>query len=806
MLCYFPDQLPVFKIDFMKVFFSMLLLGGSLAVNAQIPAKPGVPGLKLFRIQDVHLLPSPFKNAENVDLKYMMAMNTDRLLAPFLREAGLPARAQSYTNWENTGLDGHVGGHYLTALSYMYASNGNPEALKRLNYMLAELKRCQDANGDGYIGGVPGSKELWADVFKGNVGAIGKKWVPFYNIHKTFAGLRDAYVLTGSETAKNMFIKFGDWFVKLTNTLTPEQIQTLLRTEHGGPNEELADLYALTGDKKYLTAAYSFSHQAILDPLEKHEDKLDNLHANTQIPKVIGFKRIADVSGDNKYDEAARFFWNTVVNKRTVAIGGNSRRELFNPSTDFSSMITETQGPETCNTYNMLKLTEALFLTDVKSGYMDYYERALYNHILSSQHPTKGGFVYFTPMRPGHYRLYSQPETSMWCCVGSGMENHAKYAEMIYAHDANNLFVNLFIPSTVSWKEKGLVLAQNNTFPESERTSFTVTQVKNGQFTLQLRYPSWIKDNGLQVTINGKAFPVKKQDNGYIAIKRAWKKGDKVSVALPMQTKTERMPDNSNYEAVVHGPIVMAAEIGNKDIPLLFADDSRMGHAPAGKILPMQNMPMFVSAANTNDASFIKPVANQPLTYTIKGLVYPEKFQSLKLVPFYKVHENRYVIYFEKETPQTFELIKERLAAEEEAAAKLAAATVDVINSGEQQPEADHAIESDNSATGVTRGRYFRNAKGWFSYKMIDKNKEGKTLRLTYLGTERNRKFNVLVNNEIVGVVNLEGNNGNDFFTVDYSIPAEVISKAMNGTLTVKFAAAEGSSTANIYEVRLLKN
>ena len=783
----------------------MLLLGGSLAVNAQIPAKPNAPGLKLFRIQDVHLLPSPFKSAENVDLKYMLAMNPDRLLAPFLREAGLKPKAESYTNWENTGLDGHVGGHYLTALALMYASNGSKEANDRLVYMLNELKKCQDANGDGYVGGVPGSKELWAEVFKGNTGALGKKWVPFYNIHKTFAGLRDAYVLTGNETAKNMFIKFGDWFVKLTTTLSQEQMQRILGTEHGGPNEELADLYALTGEKKYLTAAYSFSHQAILLPLEKGEDKLDNLHANTQIPKVIGFKRIADVSGDTSYNAAAEFFWNTVVNKRSVAIGGNSRRELFNPANDFSQMINEVQGPETCNTYNMLKLTEALFLTDATSGYMDFYERALYNHILSSQHPTKGGFVYFTPLRPGHYRIYSQPETSMWCCVGSGMENHAKYAEMIYAHDANNVFVNLFIPSTLNWKEKGLVLAQNNNFPEAEKTSFTVNSVTNGNFTMQLRYPSWIKDNGLKVTINGKVFPVKKQANGYIAIKRVWKKGDKVAVDLPMQTKTERMPDNSNYEAVVHGPIVMAAEIGNKDIPLLFADDSRMGHVAAGKVLPLQTMPMFVSSATANDAGFIKPVTNEGMTYSMKGLVYPEKYESLKLIPFYKVHDSRYVLYFEKETPQSYEVIKQKLAAEEEIAAKLAAATVDVINSGEQQPESDHFIESDNSTTGVTRGRHFRNAKGFFSYKLVDKNKEGRTIRLTYLGNERNKQFNVLVNDQVIGTVKLDGTNGNDFFTVDYAIPSDVLSKAMNGGLTVKFAATEGSTTANIYEVRLMK-
>ncbi len=324
--------------------FAAILLITSLSAVAQVTTKPK---LQEFKLQDVKLLPGIFKSAETTDLHYIMEMKPDRLLAPYLREAGLKPKAESYGNWENTGLDGHIGGHYLTALALMYASNGNKEALTRLNYMIDELKKCQDANGNGYVGGVPGSKDLWAAVKKGEVNAISKKWVPFYNIHKTFAGLRDAYLYTGNQTAKAMFIKFGDWFADLSTTLSAQQIQDMLKTEHGGINETLADVYSLTGDKKYLTAAYAFSHEAIVKPLEAGEDKLTGLHANTQIPKIIGFKRIADLNGDNNYNKAAEFFWETVVKHRTVAIGGNSVGEHFNPVNNFSSMINSVEGPET---------------------------------------------------------------------------------------------------------------------------------------------------------------------------------------------------------------------------------------------------------------------------------------------------------------------------------------------------------------------------------------------------------------------------------------------------------------------------
>ena len=438
--------------------------------------------VELFKLQDVQLKDSPFRDAMLTDLHYMMQLDPDRLLAPFLKEAGLEPKAENYPNWENTGLDGHIAGHYLTALAQMYASTGDEEALDRLKYMLSELRRAQLANGNGYIGGVPGSHELWKEISEGKIKAgsfsLNDRWVPLYNIHKTYAGLRDAYLIAGIPEAKQMLIDFTDWMIEETKDLSDEQIQELLISEQGGLNEVFADVYRITGEHKYLDLAYRFSQKKLLKPLEKQEDILNGMHANTQIPKVIGYETISEVDKNEEYHKAATYFWNNVVNKRSVAIGGNSVREHFNPADDFSSMINSVQGPETCNTYNMLKLSEKLFEAEPDEKYSAYYERALYNHILSSQHPGKGGFVYFTPMRPGHYRVYSQPETSFWCCVGSGLENHGKYNEFIYAHTNDELYVNLFIPSELNWKEKDLSVIQENNFPQ-EASTHSFLRLKN---------------------------------------------------------------------------------------------------------------------------------------------------------------------------------------------------------------------------------------------------------------------------------------------------------------------------------------
>jgi DUF1680 family protein len=627
--------------------------------------------------------------------------------------------------------------------------------------------------------------------------------VPLYNIHKTFAGLHDAWLYTGSEKAKNMLIALSNWMLTVTANLNDTQMQTLLGSEHGGLNEVFANVYAITGEKKYLELATRFSHKKILDPLAHEEDKLNGLHANTQIPKVIGFERIAELNGDSAYHTAAHFFWETVVKHRTCVIGGNSVREHFHPANDFSSMITSEQGPETCNTYNMLKLTKLLYQAEGDESYIDYYERALYNHILSTQQPEKGGFVYFTPMRPGHYRVYSQPQTSMWCCVGSGMENHAKYAELIYAHSAENLFVNLFIPSKLSWKEKDVTLTQTTRFPDEETSELLIETKKPSKFALNVRYPVWVAAKAIQITVNGKSIAINAQPGSYISIDRTWKNGDKVNITLPMQTTVENLPDGSNYLAILHGPIVLAAKTDTSNLTGLFADDSRGGHVASGKQYPLNEMPMFVTESK-NISNYIHPVTGKQLTFSATELIYQPKYKNLELIPFYKLHNSRYVIYWQTETPESVKIFEQKQKEAEEAIQRLAAATIDLVIAGEQQPESDHFIESEKSITGVNQNRHWRSATGWFSYKMNDKEKLASKLQVTYFGRDNNRKFKITVNNQIIAEVSLDGSNGENFFIADYMIPANLVQQS-NGVLTVKFEADAGSTTAGVYEVRLLK-
>ena len=682
----------------------------SVALHAQLPAK-----VESFPVRDVRLTASPFKHAEDMDIRYLLGIDPDRLLAPYLKEAGLSPKAENYTNWENTGLDGHIGGHYLSALSYMYAATGNKEIKARLDYMISELKRCQDAAGDGYLCGVPNGRKMWKEIEEGNIRASGfglnDRWVPLYNIHKIYAGLRDATLQTDSREAKEMLVKLTDWMIRLVSKLSDEQIQDMLRSEHGGLNETFADVAAITGDKRYLKLAHQFSHHTVLQLLLRQEDKLTGMHANTQIPKVIGFKRIADLEGNRDWSEAARYFWETVVNHRSITIGGNSVREHFHPSEDFSSMLTSEQGPETCNTYNMLRLTKMLYQTSADVHYMDYYERALYNHILSTINPVQGGFVYFTPMRSGHYRVYSQPQTSFWCCVGSGMENHAKYGEMIYGHSEDELYVNLFIPSVLQW---GKVRVEQFTgFPYEEATTLRLSCGRAKEFTVKFRVPEWTDVSQMELTVNGTAQPVSVSD-GYVTVSRKWADGDEVRLTLPMSLRVAALPDGSDNYSFMYGPIVLASRMGKQEQVGLFADDSRGGHVASGPQWPLQDMPVIVGDKD-DLLSHIEKVEGKPLEFKLRG-VYPERYEGMTLEPFNCLYECRYMVYWPVISPDKLKAQQEALARSEREKNELEAATADKVICGEQQPESDHFIRSEQSRNGSHNDRHWRDATRRFGY------------------------------------------------------------------------------------------
>ncbi|MBN1759596.1 MAG: glycoside hydrolase family 127 protein [Chitinispirillaceae bacterium] len=603
----------------------------------------------MFVLGDVTLLDGPFKHAMDLNVETLKKYTVDRLLFPYRKEAGLPTLgARNYVNWE--GLDGHVGGHYLSALAIQYAATGDEECKTRMDYMVDALKECQDANGSdpdfvGYVGAVPNGKPTWRSIKGGNVGAVWDPWVPWYNIHKMYAGLRDAWVYGDNELAKSVFLKFCDWGIALCAGLNDNQMQQMMGNEFGGINEVYADAYYLTKEEKYLTFSKKFSHKDILDAMAQGRDNLDSKHANTQAAKVAGFERTAEVADDDYYHKATDYFWETVTKNRCTVIGGNSEDERFIAANDWMRYINERNGVETCNTYNMLKISDGLFRMNPDAKYADFYERALFNHILSTQHPEHGGYVYFTPSHPRHYRVYSAPDVAMWCCVGSGMENHTKYGEFIYTHQSDSLFVNLFIASEVDWKEKGVIIRQETQFPDTGMAVFTISAAAPTQFKLLIRHPGWVHKRGMVAMVGPDVFGLDSDPSTYITIDRTWNGGEQVKVLMKMDFSIERLNNVDSWSSIKRGPIVMASITGTDNLPGLIANDSRFGHSPSGTLMDVNSAPKLNINLGTFRTQFT-PVAGKTQTYKAPGIFQNSADGNLEFMPFYRLHDARYMMYW----------------------------------------------------------------------------------------------------------------------------------------------------------------
>ncbi|WP_206513680.1 glycoside hydrolase family 127 protein [Pseudoflavitalea rhizosphaerae] len=763
-----------------------------------------------FPLKDIRLLDGPFKRARDLNIRVLLSYDTDRLLAPFRKEAGLPARASGYSNWE--GLDGHIGGHYLSALAMHYATSQNAECKKRMLYMIAELKACQQENtrrhqewGKGYLGGVPNSDSIWSAFRVGDFRAYRAAWVPWYNLHKLFAGLRDAWLYTGNQEAKTLFLSFCDWAIDITGGLTDTQMQSILDTEHGGMNEVMADAFQMTGQEKYLLAAKGFSHKMLLEPMAAGIDNLDNKHANTQVPKAVGFQRIGELSHDSIFKKAGSFFWETVTGNRTVAFGGNSRREFFPAKAACMDMVTDVEGPESCNSNNMLKLTEDLFRGTPSAKYMDYYERTLYNHILSTQHPVHGGYVYFTPLRPRHYRVYSAPNEAMWCCVGTGMENHGQYNRLIYTQRQDSLFVNLFTASELEWKNRKMVIRQETNFPEEEHTKLSIVSGMS-HFTMMVRYPGWVKKGALKILVNGKKVDYQQHPGSYVAINRTWKKGDMVQVILPMHNSIEQLPNVPAYKAIMHGPILLGAKSGTGNLSGLVADDGRWSHIAGGEKLPINKAPILVSDNFTRVIDGLEPVKGRPLHFTFPEIkmINPVK---IELEPFYGIHDARYMIYWMALSNGQYKGYLDSLSVIEKERMLLEKRTVDYIAPGEQQPEIDHMLMQEGSRSGNTMDAFWREASngGYFSYQMNTKNEEQLTLRVRYWGSEwGNRSFKIFIDDQqFVAEDNTGRWNQSTYFDIEYPIPAEMLKG--KEFVRVKFQSLPGTTAGKVFYLRLVK-
>ncbi len=763
-----------------------------------------------FPLGDVTLLDGPLKRAQDLNVETLLKYDCDRLLAPYRKEAGLTPKAKTYPNWD--GLDGHVGGHYLTAMA-MNAATGNEECRRRMEYIISELQECAEANarnhpewGKGYVGGMPNSEGIWSTFKKGDFGVYFGSWAPFYNLHKMFAGLRDAWVYCGNEQAKNLFLGFCDWAIDLTAGLSDEQMERMLGNEHGGMNEVLVDAYAIIGDKKYLDVARRFSHRRLLIPMLQRQDCLDNMHANTQVPKVVGFERISELSGDETYHLASAYFWDVVTGDRSLAFGGNSRREHFPSKEACIDFINDIDGPESCNTNNMLKLTEFLHRRNPEARFADFYELAMFNHILSTQHPEHGGYVYFTPARPRHYRNYSAPNEAMWCCVGTGMENHGKYGQFIYTKRAESLFVNLFVASELNWKEKGICLVQETEFPYSETSKIKIAQGK-GQFELLVRYPGWVKPGDFSVKVNGIPVALATGPSSYVSINRKWKKGDVVDISFPMHNSIKYLPNVPKYIALMHGPILLGMKTGTEDLAHLIADDSRFGQYASGRKLPVNEAPILINDNIESIADQLQPIPGKPLHFTLTTKM--ENAIRNELQPFFEIHDSRYMMYWLALSESNYQEYLDGLAKAEQERQALEAKTIDKVQPGEQQPETDHQMETDRSNTGSSNDVHFRDANDghFFSYLMQTKGLTELGLRLKYwgVGEWKTHEFDIFVDDTLIQSVNNTGKYRiSEFKYETYPIPAELLKGKTE--VRVKFVAKPRKQIGEIYEVRLMKN
>ena len=592
-----------------------------------------------FPPKEVSLLDGPFRNAMERNAKYLLSLEPDRLLSGFRTEAGLKPKAQKYSGWESSGLAGHTLGHYLSACSRMYQDTGNKQFLDRVNYIVAQLAECQQANSNGYIAAIPKGKQIFGGVARGEIKTGGFNlnggWSPWYTIHKELAGLIDAYRFCDNSQALDVATNLANWIYDTTKNLSDEQWQQMLKCEYGGMNEALANLCGLTGEPRYLDLAEKFYDNAVLAPLAAGQDDLSGRHDNTQVPKIVGAARIYELTGQPRYADLARFFWQCVALHRSYVVGGSGDGENFFPTNQWAIHLNAATC-ETCCTYNILKLTLHLFEWSPSAAEMDFYERALYNDILASQDADTGMFVYLMSLQPGGFKTYSTPENSFWCCVGTGMENHSRYGQAIYLHGDDSLYVNLFIASELSWPEKGLVVRQDTKFPDQDTTRLTFQCRQPVKLALKIRWPSWA-ESPVGISINGKAQTITGHPGSYVTLDREWHDGDIVEIHLPMSLRTEPLSGATNIVALLYGPIVLAGELGTNGMP---ADPYARDQTKFVKWPPVP-VPVFVA----DNGSLLKRIhaTDRPLTFRTKHLGRPE---DVTLVPFYEVQHQRYTVYW----------------------------------------------------------------------------------------------------------------------------------------------------------------
>jgi len=782
-----------------------LLAAGAASTGPQPhAAQPAVaPKARPLPLADVRVTGGPLKHAQDLDARYLLSLEPDRMMAFLRKSAGLEPRAQGYNGWDGPGrqLTGHIAGHYLSAVSLMYAATGDPRFKDRADYLVGELMAVQDARGDGYIGaqadrdGVDGKvrmMELAKGVIRSGGFDLNGLWSPWYVLHKIFAGLRDAHRYTGSREALEVEVRFASWAEGLLSKLDQAQVQRMLNTEFGGMNEILVDLYADTGNRRWLALSDKFQHEAIVGPLSRREDILGGKHGNTLVPKMIGSLARYVYAGSEADGVAARFFWDQVALHHSFATGGHGRNEYFGPP-DRLDPIVEGRTAETCNVYNMIKMARMLFALDPQVRYADFHERALFNHVLGSIDPGDGATCYMVPVGRGVAREYQNMREDFTCCVGSGMESHALHGDGLYYEAGDRLWVNLYVPSTAEWRARGVRVATETDFPEGEHASLALTLAAPTTLTIALRRPWWAGE-GFRVLVNGKALADVPAPGSYVEVRRSWRGGDRIDLTLPRRLHAEPLPDNPSRAALMLGPLVLAGDLGPVP-PGMTGEEANFAVRPG--------VPVFLAAGQPIDR-WLEPVPTRPGAFRTKGV---GRDRDVEFAPFYRLHRRLYAAYWDLYTPEQWERRQADVRAAEARLQRLQAATVGFAQPGQMQAERDANQQGGDSSPVQLAGRYGRRASDWFSLDLPVDPAHPMVLVVTYHPEERaNRSADVLVDGAKVGeqaIPRISPERQGDFFDVEYALPAGLV--AGKQQVTVRFQATGGNETPAVYGIRIVR-
>ena len=591
---------------------------------------------------DMHLIsvgPGLFRDGLELNRKFLLAQEPDRLLHMFRITAGLPSTAEPLGGWEapDNELRGHYTGHYLSACALASASLPAPEFADRGGHIVAELAKCQQALGTGYLSAFP--EELFDHLRAGK-----PAWAPFYTIHKIMAGLLDMHTIAGNSQALDVLLGLARWTARWVQPIGDDAMARVLEREYGGMNEVLYNLSAVTGKDEWADLAHRFDHERIFGPLAAERDELKGVHANTTIPKIIGAARRYELTGETRYHDVASYFWREVTTRRAYATGGTSNGEDWDTDPGKLSGALSGYTQEDCTTYNMLKLTRHVFGWTADPRVADYYERALFNGIIGSQHPADGDKMYYVSLATGLWKLFGTPFHDYWCCTGTMSEAHAKLSDSIYFHDADGVFVNLFVPSTLDWKERGIQLVQETTFPESGAMTFTVHATRPTSFAVRIRVPYWATGENA-ARLNGKPLEGFAEPGGYYVVHRTWHDGDRLAVDLPMSLHLHPMPDDPTLVAVMYGPLVMAGRLGTAGLTpqTLRAEPTKPRTVPEYHLEPVP-APAFVASVG-DPAQWIKPTGKS-LEFRTQG-----QAQDIEFVPFHRIFDERYAIYWKVTAP-----------------------------------------------------------------------------------------------------------------------------------------------------------